>query len=224
MSAVLFGSISTLADTSELQRQAFNEAFAESGLDWEWSRDDYVAMLSSNGGAQRIQEYAQARGQDIDAAAVHTRKSEIFHRLLGDSTVTPRAGVTDTIAEAKRNHHKVGFVTTTSQANIDALLSALTPEITAETFDLIVDHESVSAAKPNAAAYEFALDQLGESADSVVAIEDNVGGVAAAVQAGIRCVAFPNENTTRVGQAEFTAAIQIVESLDPATVLGLATS
>jgi hypothetical protein len=54
MSAVLFGSISTLADTSELQRRAFNEAFVASGLDWNWSRDDYTAMLDSNGGAERI--------------------------------------------------------------------------------------------------------------------------------------------------------------------------
>ena len=224
MPAVLFGSISTLADTSELQRQAFNEAFAESGLDWEWSRDDYVAMLSSNGGAQRIQDYAQSRGQDVDAAAVHARKSEIFQRLLSDSGVKPRVGVTATIAEAKKNHHKIGFVTTTSPANVEALLSALAPEISAETFDLIVDQESVSAAKPSAAAYEFALEQLGERADSVVAIEDNLGGVAAAVQAGIPCLAFLNENTSRADQAEFTAAIQIVESLDPAVVLGLATS
>jgi hypothetical protein len=34
MSAILFGSISTLADTSELQRRAFNEAFSAHGLDW----------------------------------------------------------------------------------------------------------------------------------------------------------------------------------------------
>ena len=38
MSAILFGSISTLADTSELQRRAFNEAFEAHGLDWNWSR------------------------------------------------------------------------------------------------------------------------------------------------------------------------------------------
>ena len=33
MSSVLFGSISTVADTSEVQRQAFNRAFAEHGLE-----------------------------------------------------------------------------------------------------------------------------------------------------------------------------------------------
>lgn len=224
MPAVLFGSISTLADTSELQRRAFNEAFAQSGLDWEWSRDDYTAMLGSNGGAQRIKDYADSRGENVDAAAVHSLKSEVFRQLLSDTTVQPREGVIATITEAKRNHHKVGFVTTTSQGNIDALLSALEPEISAETFDLIVDVESVSAPKPSAAAYEFALEQLGERAEHVVAIEDNLGGVAAAVQAGIACIAFLNQNTARAGQAEFTAAIQIVDSLDPETVLGLAAS
>jgi hypothetical protein len=37
---ILFGSISTVADTSELQREAFNAAFAEHGLDWRWDPDD----------------------------------------------------------------------------------------------------------------------------------------------------------------------------------------
>jgi phosphoglycolate phosphatase-like HAD superfamily hydrolase len=58
MSAILFGSISTLVDSSELQRRAFNEAFESHGLDWQWSQPDYVAMLESNGGAQRIADYA----------------------------------------------------------------------------------------------------------------------------------------------------------------------
>jgi HAD superfamily hydrolase (TIGR01509 family) len=221
MSAVFFGSISTLADTSELQRQAFNEAFAATGLGWEWSRDDYISMLGSNGGAQRIEDYAKSRQEDVDAAAVHALKSEIFQRLLSDSTISPRPGVAATVADAKKNHHKVGFVTTTSQGNIDALLAALQPHISAEMFDLIVDHESVSAPKPDAAAYEFALEQLGVDAGSVVAIEDNVGGVAAAAAAGIRCIAFPNENTKG---GDFSAATETVESLDAGTVLGLVKS
>lgn len=220
MSAVLFGSISTLADTSELQRQAFNEAFAASGLDWEWSREDYISMLASNGGAQRIQDYAESRGEDVDAAAVHARKSGIFQRLLGDSTVPLRPGVAAVVAEAKEHHHKLGFITTTSPDNVAALLKALQPQISADTFDLIVDKESVTAPKPDAVAYEFALERLGEHADSVVAIEDNVGGVAAATAAGITCVAFPNRNTSG---GDFSAATETVESLDAAAVLGLVT-
>ena len=221
MSAIFFGSISTLADTSELQRQAFNEAFEASGLDWNWTREDYVSMLGSNGGAQRIADYAAARDEDVDAADVHAKKSTIFQNLLGSASVQPRPGVVETVEEAKRQNHKLAFVTTTSQGNITALLSALQPHISAEMFDLIVDADSVKSPKPDAAVYELVLDRLGEAADSAVAIEDNVGGVASATAAGIRCIAFPNENTV---DGDFSAAAETVDILDAGRVLGLARS
>lgn len=221
MSAILFGSISTLADTSELQRQAFNDAFVACGLDWNWSREDYVSMLSSNGGAQRIEDYAATRGEDVDAAAVHAKKSQIFQELLATSTVSPRPGVVETVGEAKRNGHDVGFVTTTSQGNIDALLAALRPHISAEMFDLIVNRDSVTEPKPAADVYEYALRRLGADASTAVAIEDNVGGVAAAAAAGVRCIAFPNANTA---SGDFSAANETVESLDPSRVMSIASS
>ena len=191
MSAILFGSISTLVDTSELQRRAFNEAFEAHGLDWQWSQPDYVAMLESNGGAQRIADYAESRGDDVDADEVHATKSQIFQELLATAGLKPRPGVLATVNEAKQRDIKLGFVTTTSPENISALLEALSPDIDADTFDLIVDRDSVDSPKPDAASYLFALEQLGEDADTAVAIEDNVGGVAAASAAGVTCVAFP---------------------------------
>ncbi len=221
MPAVLFGSISSLADTSELQRQAFNDAFSAYGLDWEWSRDDYRSMLGSNGGAQRIADYAAAQGSDVDAAAVHAKKSEIFQGLLASSSVNPREGVLDVVEEAKRSGQKLGLVTTTSKANVDALLAALEPHLDASTFDLIVDLDKVSTPKPDPAAYAYALEQLGEDASHAVAIEDNPGGVKAATAAGIDCVAFPNENTAG---GDFAAAAETVEALDAAKVVAMATS
>ena len=218
MSAILFGSISTLVDTSELQRRAFNESFEAHGLDWNWSRDDYVAMLDSSGGAQRITDYARSRGEDVDAAAVHATKSQIFQQLLETAELTARPGVLETVQQAKRNDLKLGFVTTTSPENISALLATLAPDIAADTFDIIVNNDTVEAAKPDAAAYEFALQQLGETADSAVAIEDNVGGVAAAAAAGVKCIAFPNENTA---DGDFTAASETVDALDAQRIVAL---
>jgi HAD superfamily hydrolase (TIGR01509 family) len=218
MSAILFGSISTLVDSSELQRRAFNESFEAHGLDWQWSQPDYVAMLDSNGGAQRIADYAQARGDDVDAEAVHATKSQIFQELLATSGLKARPGVIATVNEAKRRDVKLAFVTTTSQENISALLEALSPDIDVDTFDLIVDRDSVANPKPDAAAYLFALEELGEEAGSAVAIEDNVGGVAAASAAGVKCIAFPNENTA---DGDFAAATDTVESLDAEKLVGL---
>jgi HAD superfamily hydrolase (TIGR01509 family) len=218
MSALLLGSISTVADTSELQRQAFNQAFAAHGLDWRWDRDDYRAMLSASGGQDRIAAYARSRGQDVDTQAVHETKSKLFRDLLATAGLAPRPGVADTIKAAKDRGWKVGLVTTTSRANVAALLGRLHPQVGDQDFDVIVDSASVGSPKPDPAAYVFALQALNEAPGDCVAVEDNVGGVQAAVAAGVPCVAFPNENT---GQHDFSAAAKRVGRLDFAELQAL---
>jgi HAD superfamily hydrolase (TIGR01509 family) len=213
MSAILFGSISTVADTSELQRDAFNQAFATHGLDWRWDRDQYRGLLAHSGGQARIAAYAQSVGQTVDARAVHQTKSRIFQDRLASADLAPRPGVADTIRGAKSSHWKVGLVTTTSPGNVRALLGALSREVQAGDFDVIVDTSSVEEPKPDAAAYSFALQSLGEAPGDCVAIEDNVEGVQAAVAAGLACVAFPNENTAG---HDFAAAEARVDRLDAA--------
>lgn len=194
MSAVLFGSIGTIADTSELQREAFNQAFEAHGLDWHWDRDEYLALLERSGGATRIAGYGHALGQDVDAEAIHRSKSELFQKGLVESPLPPRPGVVETIEEAKREGFKVALVTTTSTANISSLITSLGPEIETTDFDLIVDASSVGTPKPDKAAYAFALERLGERPADCIAIEDNVDGVAAARAADLSCVAFPGSN------------------------------
>ena len=211
MSAILFGSISTVADTSELQRQAFTQAFEIHGLDWTWDRDEYRAMLSTSGGELRISEYARAMGKTVDADAIHATKSEIFRDLMASAELLPRAGVVDTIKQAKDREWKVGLVTTTSGDNVLALLAALSPAVQLLDFDVIVNSSSVERPKPDKAAYSFALKNMHEEPADCIAIEDNVEGVQAAVAAGLACVAFPNENTAA---DDFAAAVGLVDRLD----------
>jgi HAD superfamily hydrolase (TIGR01509 family) len=211
MPAILFGSISTVADTSELQRDSFNQSFEIHGLDWRWDRDQYRAMLAQSGGQSRIAEYARSLGQTVDAQAIHETKSEIFRDLLAASELSPRAGVVETIKSARDNDWKVGLVTTTSGDNVLSLLAALSPNIAMADFDVIVNASSVEQPKPDKAAYSFALQNISEAPGDCVAIEDNVDGVQAAVAAGLACVAFPNQNTI---DHDFTAAIGRVDRLD----------
>jgi HAD superfamily hydrolase (TIGR01509 family) len=194
MSAVLFGSIGALADTSELQREAFNEAFHAHGLEWTWSRDEYRQLLANSGGEQRIAAYAEKTGDDVDAAAVHRTKSENFQQSLRTQPITARPGVVETIEQADRNGVQVALVTTTSGDNVAALAQALRPQIDVDSFALVVDSSSVDHPKPAPDAYRYALESLDEDAGDCVAVEDNVGGAEAAIAAGVPCVAFPGEN------------------------------
>lgn len=211
MTALLFGSISTLADTSELQREAFNAAFAEHGLDWHWDHDEYVDLLQSSGGADRIVAYAAQRGDDVDAAAIHATKSRLFQERLVSGGASPRPGVVESIEAARAQGVLVALVTTTEKANVTALLAALSPQVRPESFDLIVDTSSVSAPKPDPAAYTYAVETLGQQAGDCIAVEDNEGGVASAVDAGVTVVAFPNVNTSG---HQFASAARRIDTVD----------
>ena len=50
MNALFLGSIGVIAETSELQRRAYNAAFEAQGLDWYWNVANYCEMLKNPGG------------------------------------------------------------------------------------------------------------------------------------------------------------------------------
>jgi HAD superfamily hydrolase (TIGR01509 family) len=216
MTAILLGSIGTIADTSELQRQAFNQAFAAHGLDWHWPREQYIKMLATSGGHRRILDYAA--GQPVDAEAIHRTKSKIFQNSLTSALIESRPGLVETIHSAKANGVKLGLVTATSPENVEQLLSALHPTIQTSDFDVVVDASCINRAKPASDAYLFALEQLGETADSCIAIEDNLDGLAAARSANLACVAFPGENTAH---HDFSNAVRLINRLDFDELLAL---
>ena len=187
--AVLFGAIGTIAETSEIQRQAFNAAFAEAGLDWTWERDAYRDMLESPGGERRIEAYNRARGARIDASAIHGRKTVLFQEAI-ERGIEARPGVVETIHALREAGIKVAFCTTTDEANVAAILRAV-DGLEREHFDFIGHRAMVSKNKPDPEIYLLALERLGVQAPEAVAIEDSPEGADAAAGAGLRTVAFP---------------------------------
>ncbi|MEM7488581.1 MAG: HAD-IA family hydrolase [Pseudomonadota bacterium] len=193
MNALLLGSIGTLADTSELQREAFNAAFRAHDLPWDWDRETYRDMLREAGGARRIAAQAQAEGREVDAAAIHSTKSRIFQDYLDAGRAEIRPGVIDLIANARASDVPLGFVTTTERANVDRLLAAL--DLDASIFSVVTAREDVDAPKPNPECYLRAAATLGVDPSACIAVEDNADGVRAALAAGTTCYAWPNANT-----------------------------
>ena len=199
MSALLLGSISTVADTSELQRQAFNQAFAAHGLDWRWDRDDYRAMLATSGGQDRIAEYARARGEDVDAAAVHETKSEIFQRPPGHgrARAPPGRGRHDRGGQG-RTAGRSAWSPRRRRANVAALLGraaarrSATRTSTSSSTRPASTRPSRTRRRTCSRCRPWARRPATASRSRTTS-----DGVAAAVAAGVPCVAFPNENTGR---------------------------
>ncbi len=210
LNAVLLGSIGVLCETSELQRAAFNAAFAEAGLDWNWGCEAYAGMLHRPGGARRIADYAERRGADVDVAALHRRKSEIFQEMLRDTTPPLRPGVGEAIDQAQASGMAVGLVTTTVEGNVATLLRALSPALRSEDFDFIGHTGLVENAKPAPDIYHLALRMLDVAPQDALAFEDSPEGAAAAVAAGIPTVGFPGAMHRR---RVFEAALAVQDRL-----------
>lgn len=210
--AILFGSIGTLVETSDLQRDAFNEAFREAGLDWRWDAETYRGLLQKPGGRARIDRYAEGRGETVDSGALHRRKTEIFDRELLEGSLDLRPGVQDVMEYARGAGIALGFATTTSRENVDATLAATTGQVTREMFGFVGDDSMITRQKPSPDIYRVALEHLKISAAEAIAIEDTVPCFLAARAAGIPTVAFPNENAAPGGYPD---ALAVTERLEP---------
>lgn len=191
MRTLFFGSIGTLAETSQLQLEAFNAAFAQAGLEWHWTQDEYKWMLAAAGGAQRIADFATSNRVSVDVEALHRAKSEIYRDLLQTRELEPRTGVLEAMNTIKTHGGRLALVTSTSLANVTTLLDAI--KIPHDAFDLIVHCDMVEHPKPSPDAYLFALKALKAVPSNVLVLEDNPDGALAAIRSGVTCLAVPGE-------------------------------
>ena len=188
---VLFGSIGTIIETSEIQRQSFNDAFKEVGLDWYWNKIEYKNLLQKSGGSKRIEDFAQKNNSTVDASKIRLLKTELFNKYLIDGDFELREGVLDIINYVKKNGLKLGFVTSTTTNNINAVFSALKNFIQKDDFDFIGNANLIDKPKPNAEIYYKALDTLSLNSSECIAIEDTEESAKSCLNAEIKCIGFP---------------------------------
>jgi HAD superfamily hydrolase (TIGR01509 family) len=196
LKAVIFGAIGTIAETSDLQRQAFNAGFAEAGLDWNWDISTYHELLNTNGGQNRIRAYRDAdptRAGVTDEAIVqlHQSKTKHFVDLLANTPIRPRPGVVETIDTCHKAHIQVALCTSTSTENVEGIRAAFAQLLPFDRFATIVTIDQIGQPKPAPDAYIYCLQRLGITADEAIAIEDTPVSVTAAKAAGLMTIATP---------------------------------
>ena len=129
MKAIIFGSIGTLVETSDIQRQSFNQAFKEIGLDWYWDKNNYKNLLKKSGGRNRVEYFANINQNTVDSKKIRELKTQYFNRYLNSNIINPREGVLEVIKYAKLNNIKIGLASTTTIENIDAIFTTLKDKI-----------------------------------------------------------------------------------------------
>ncbi len=178
----------TLADTEALHLACFNEAFAAAGIDFAWSVETYKQALRVTGGKERL--HAALAGLGLDAGELgalvdrlHADKTARYVAAVRDGRLALRPGVRRLAEDARRAGLRQAIATTTTRANVDALLAASFGD--EHPFEVIACADTAPRKKPAPDVYHAALHALGMEAAQALAIEDSGNGVRAARAAGV---------------------------------------
>ena len=208
--AVIFGAIGTIVETSNIQRKSFNKAFKEFGLDWYWRPTEYKKLLKKSGGENRLSSYANKKNVKINTKKLRDLKTKFFNDYLKKNEIKPRDGVLNIINFCKKNNIKLGFATSTTANNINSIFFTLKNTISKKDFNFIGNDKLVLRKKPYPDIYKIALKKLNIRSKECLAIEDTEESMKSALEAKIRCVAFPGKLHKH---QKFKGAYKIIKKL-----------
>ena len=217
--AVIFDVDGTLAETErDGHRVAFNHAFAEFGMNWHWTPDEYATLLGITGGKERMRHYAaryaphllQQRGFADQLARVYRRKSEIYSYIALGGNIPLRPGVRRLIGELRAAGTRLAIATTTAPASLNSLIVANFGCPMEALFEVIGAGDQVPNKKPAPDVYAWVLGKMGLPADACLAIEDSPVGLHAARAAGLPTIVTPSEQSSG---GNFSGALSVVADL-----------
>ncbi len=199
MRAVIFDVDGTLVDSERHgHRVAFNKAFEEFDLPYEWDEDLYGELLHTTGGQRRIEGYLVDQGVPEEgradlAKALHVRKTEILEQMVDDGAIELRPGAARLLEQLAGAGVALAVGTTGSRRWVERLLRRMLPDV---RWDAIVAGDDVTTRKPDPEVFTRALEGLGfDGPDGTVIVEDSGEGLAAARAAGVCCVVVVNAYT-----------------------------
>ncbi len=220
--AILWDVDGTLAETErDGHLVAFNRAFETLGVAWRWSNQRYGELLAVAGGRERLlhdmqnQPLAPADGAQRNALAgrIHRLKNQLYANIVRTGALPLRAGVAELFQDCAEAGVHMAIVTTTSAANVDALLDAQVGAHWRSRFAAMLCAEQAPRKKPDPQVYLQALQALRLRPEQALAIEDAPAGVAAARAAGVAVVAV---RSFYFADAEVAGALAVGPSLGSA--------
>ena len=232
MPALIFDCDGVLADTErDGHRPAFNQTFAEAGLDVRWSVEEYGVKLKIGGGKERMaslltDDFVRANGLPTDPegqkellAGWHRRKTDLYKEAVRAGRLPGRPGIARIVKDAIAADWTLAVASTSAEESVRAVLEHAVGAQDASHFAVFAG-DVVPAKKPDPAIYLLALEELGVAPDDAIVVEDSRNGLLAAVGAGLRCVVTVSSYTE---QEDMSEAALVVSSLgdpgEPARVL-----
>ena len=219
LEALIFDVDGTLADTErDGHRVAFNAAFREYGLGWNWDVELYGKLLAVTGGKERIRFFVDEfnagyeKPADFDdlVLALHKAKTRHYTEMLANGGIPMRPGVVRLLTEARNAGLRLAIATTTTPENVTALLTNSLGQDAESWFEVIAAGDIVPAKKPAPDIYVWALEKMKLDAAACLAFEDSENGVKSSMGAGLKTVITINDYTA---DHDFNGAVAVLSDL-----------
>jgi len=197
--ALIFDIDGTMADTEEAHRQAFNLAFADHELEWNWSQRVYGDLLKVAGGKERLAFFIRSLDRSAEEKerllkripAIHSSKTKHYTSRLMNGGLSLRPGISRLLHDAQQRRLRLAIASTTTRSNIDTLLAGTFGIEACGWFEVIACGDQARRKKPAPDVYELALSKLRIPRERCVAFEDSGNGLTAAKSAGLFTIVAP---------------------------------
>jgi len=219
LKAFIFDVDGTLADTErDGHRVAFNQAFDEYNIDWDWDIETYGKLLAVTGGKERMKFYAtdflhnENLPENLDSIIpeLHKAKTRHYMELLSTGAIPLRIGVERLINEARDRGYRIAIATTTTPENVTSLLEHTLGKESIDWFEVIAAGDIVPAKKPAADIYTYTLDAMNLTPDDCIAFEDSRNGILSSLGANIGTIITVNGYT---GDHDFSGAKIVLDQM-----------
>jgi HAD superfamily hydrolase (TIGR01509 family) len=219
LAALIFDVDGTLADTErDGHRVAFNLAFQEAGLDWDWSPELYGELLAVTGGKERIRFYLEKFNTTFEkpgnfsefVAGLHAAKTSFYTQLMSEGKIPLRPGVERLLREAKEAGVRLAIATTTTPENVTALLTYTLGADSLKWFEVIGAGDVVPAKKPAPDIYHYVMEEMNLAPEQCIAFEDSYNGIRSSVGARLTTVITTNGYTK---DDDFSGAAIVLDQL-----------
>tara|TARA_Y100001968_G_C19436618_1_gene760070 strand:+ start:1781 stop:2527 length:747 start_codon:yes stop_codon:yes gene_type:complete len=181
----------TIADT-ELSghRVAFNKAFEDYSLGWNWDIQTYKDLLKISGGKKRIKYFALNNNTQIDKHIInkiHFTKQMYYREIISNGKIPLRNGVQRLLSDLNKNNISQYLVTTSSYNGAISLLKKCVYQYD-NIFSGFITYEDVQNHKPHPEAYLKALSLSNFRINNCLVIEDSEIGLESSIRAELKCL------------------------------------
>ncbi len=203
LKAILFDHDGTLVDSEGVHYQMWLEVLRPYGVSL--SSEQYMQIYSGMPTRDNARDLVERFQLNAVVDELVAKKLEIAHAYLEDNAFPLMAGAQDILDYFQQQPNIQQAIVTGAGAEI--VNATIRSHQLAAYFATIVSCDDVAQSKPAPDCYLLALERLGLQAEECIAIEDTEHGVAAAVGAGVSCLAIPNAQSQAHNFSKATAIL-----------------